>query len=133
MVSIWCFSGVGEFTQCERDAGLRRAVLEPCGDGRNRAHRQHACHGIAHIAIVHRGLVRTILTLLAAAVAFGQSSDYDQGVARFNAGDFAGAVPLLTRATESHPKDAQAWKALGAAYAALELYAPRRARLPPRL
>jgi len=67
-------------------------------------------------------LVRAILTLLATACAFGQSSDYDRGVARFNAGDFSGAVPLLTRATEARPQDARAWKAMGAAYAALGFY-----------
>ena len=71
--------------------------------------------------------------------AFGQGSDFEQGVARFRAGDFAGAVPLFTRATESHPKDAAAWKGLGSAYAAMGYYgraepAFRRAcELDPRL
>jgi Tfp pilus assembly protein PilF len=72
--------------------------------------------------MVHRGLTAALLTLIAAVCAFGQGSDYEQGVARFDAGDFTGAVPLLTRATESNPRDAQAWKALGAAYAAQGFY-----------
>ena len=53
---------------------------------------------------------------------FAQSSDYDRGVALFDKGDHAAAVPYLRRAVEGHPQDAQAWKALGVAYAAQNLY-----------
>jgi protein O-GlcNAc transferase len=53
---------------------------------------------------------------------FAQISDYDQGVARFERGDLAGAVPFLTRAAQERPKDAQVWKALGVAYAAQKMY-----------
>src|SRR3954452_6535199 len=61
-------------------------------------------------------LVRA-LAALAAACALAQSSDYEQGVALFQRGDLAGAIPFLTRAAEAHPRDAQMWKALGVAYA----------------
>jgi protein O-GlcNAc transferase len=54
--------------------------------------------------------------------AFAQASDYDLGVARFEKGDLAGAVPFLTRAAAARPKDAQVWKALGVAYAAQKMY-----------
>jgi tetratricopeptide (TPR) repeat protein len=53
---------------------------------------------------------------------FAQTPDYDQGVARFERGDLAGAVPFLARAAEARPKDAQVWKALGVAYAAQRMY-----------
>jgi tetratricopeptide (TPR) repeat protein len=53
---------------------------------------------------------------------YAQGSDYDQGVARFQQGDLAGAVPFLTRAAAARPKDAQVWKALGVAYAAQKMY-----------
>jgi tetratricopeptide (TPR) repeat protein len=59
---------------------------------------------------------------MAALCVFAQTSDYDQGVARFQQGDLAGAVPFLTRAAEARPKDAQVWKALGVAYAAQKMY-----------
>jgi tetratricopeptide (TPR) repeat protein len=67
-------------------------------------------------------LSRVIVSLLGAICAFAQASDYDQGVARFEHGDPAGAVPFLLRAVEARPKNAQAWKALGVAYAAQRLY-----------
>lgn len=68
--------------------------------------------------------------MLAAAAAFAQGSDYDQGVALFERGDLAGAVPFLARAARQNPADAQAWKALGVAYAAQKLY--REAESPLR-
>jgi len=46
---------------------------------------------------------------------YAQPSDYDRGVALFQKGDHAAAVPYLRRAAEAHPQDAQAWKALGKA------------------
>jgi Flp pilus assembly protein TadD len=60
--------------------------------------------------------------LLCTVCAFAQASDYDQGVARFEQGDLAGAVSFLTRAVEARPDDAQVWKALGVAYAAQKMY-----------
>src|ERR1051325_8991091 len=66
-------------------------------------------------------LVRT-LAALAAACAFAQSSDYEQGVAYFQSGDLAAAIPFLARAADAHPRDAQMWKALGVAYAARKDY-----------
>jgi Flp pilus assembly protein TadD len=55
--------------------------------------------------------------------AFAQPGDYEQGLALFQKGDPAGAVPFLARAAEAHPRDAQKWKALGVAYAAQKEYA----------
>jgi tetratricopeptide (TPR) repeat protein len=55
---------------------------------------------------------------LAAVTALAQTSDYDRGVALFQKGDYAAAIPFLTRAAEAHSQNAQAWKALGAAHAA---------------
>src|SRR3954447_21095881 len=77
-----------------------------------------------HIAHRHR-TPRSIgvLAALAAACVFGQTSDYEQGVACFQRGDLAAAIPFLTRAAETHPRDAQMWKALGVAYAARKDYA----------
>jgi Flp pilus assembly protein TadD len=69
-----------------------------------------------------RGDARGVLFCAALAIAFGQISDYQQGVSLIDKGQFADAVPLLTRATQSRPRDAQAWKALGVAYAAQQLY-----------
>lgn len=73
------------------------------------------------------------------ACAFAQTSDYDQGVARFQAGDLAGALPYLLRAAEANPRNAQMWKALGVVYAARKEYARaepalgRACRLDPKL
>jgi len=67
-------------------------------------------------------LVRA-LAALAAACAFAQSSDYEQGVAYFQRGDVASAIPFLTRAAEAHPRDPQMLKALGVAHAARKDYA----------
>src|SRR4051812_29543501 len=63
------------------------------------------------------------LAAFAAVCAFAQTSDYEQGIARFQQGDAAGAVPFLTRAAEANPKNAQMWKALGVAYASQKEYA----------
>jgi tetratricopeptide (TPR) repeat protein len=68
-------------------------------------------------------LFRTLAITVAVGCAWGQSSDYDQGVTRFERGDVAGAIPFLVRAAEAHPKDPQTLKALGVAYAAQKLYA----------
>jgi Flp pilus assembly protein TadD len=51
-----------------------------------------------------------------------QTGDYQQGVALFEKGDSAGAIPFLTRAASADPKNAQKWKALGVAYAAQQKY-----------
>src|SRR4051812_4765045 len=67
-------------------------------------------------------LVRLLATLTAAC-AFAQTSDYEQGVAHFQRGDVAAAIPLLARAADAHPRDPQMWKALGVAYAARRDYA----------
>jgi tetratricopeptide (TPR) repeat protein len=63
------------------------------------------------------------LSLLAAGCLFGQVSEYEQGVALFQRGDAAGAVPHLVRAADAQPKNAQRWKALGVAYASQKQYA----------
>src|SRR5512142_1545498 len=86
---------------------------------------QHSAHGYSTPR-----LSRGFILILAAAAAFAQGSDYDQGVALFEHGDLAGAVPLLARAAKAHPGDAQMWKALGVAYAAQKLY--REAEEPLR-
>lgn len=52
----------------------------------------------------------------------GQVSEYEQGLALFQRGDAAAAVPHLARAAESEPKNAQRWKALGVAYASQKQY-----------
>ena len=51
-----------------------------------------------------------------------QSSAYTEGVAQFENGNPARAIPLLTRAVEEQPGSAKAWKALGVAYAAQKRY-----------
>jgi len=66
---------------------------------------------------------RICLSFLAAGCLFGQLSEYEQGVALFQRGDGAGAVPHLVRAAEAQPKNAQRWKALGVAYASQKQYA----------
>jgi tetratricopeptide (TPR) repeat protein len=66
---------------------------------------------------------RICLSLLAAGCLFGQGSEYEQGVALFQRGDAAAAVPHLLRAAEAQPKNAQRWKALGVAYASQKRYA----------
>jgi tetratricopeptide (TPR) repeat protein len=77
--------------------------------------------------------------ILAAAAAFAQGSDYDHGVALFERGDVAAAVPYLARAAQQHPRNAQAWKALGVSYAAQKMYREaegslhRACRLDPKL
>lgn len=53
---------------------------------------------------------------------------YREGVARFERGDAAGAVPFLEEAARLNPKKAQAWKALGVALASQGDY---RAALEP--
>jgi tetratricopeptide (TPR) repeat protein len=55
--------------------------------------------------------------------ALAQLSDYDHGVALFEKGDPAAALPYLDRAAKSDPANAQKWKAAGAAHAALKHYA----------
>ena len=55
--------------------------------------------------------------------ALAQLSDYDQGVALFERGDHAAALPFLDRAAKADPQNAQKWKAVGAAHAALKHYA----------
>ncbi len=64
----------------------------------------------------------SLCAALLAAAGFAQISDYDRGVALFQKGEYAAAIPFLTRATQARPEDAQAWKALGVAYAAQSLY-----------
>lgn len=54
--------------------------------------------------------------------AFVQTADYDQGVALFDKGEFAAALPFLRRAAESDSGNAQKWKAVGVTYAALKKY-----------
>lgn len=78
--------------------------------------------------------------MLLAACCFGvQSSEYEQGVALFDRGDAAAAVPHFRRAAESQPGNAQVWKALGAALAAEKEYAAaepafrRACQLDPKL
>lgn len=56
------------------------------------------------------------------ALLLAQTSDYSRGVALFDKGEFAAAVPYLKRAASEHADDARAWKALGVAYAAQNLY-----------
>jgi len=51
-------------------------------------------------------------------------SDYAEGSKRLNAGDFAGAIPLLQRAIEHDPNFAMAYMALGLAYRNLKQYGP---------
>jgi tetratricopeptide (TPR) repeat protein len=56
--------------------------------------------------------------------AFAQSPpDYEQGVALFDSGQFAAALPFLERAAKADPQNAQKWKAVGVTYAALKKYA----------
>lgn len=56
--------------------------------------------------------------------AFAQSPpDYEQGVALFDRGQFAAALPFLDRAAKADPQNAQKWKAVGVTYAALKEYA----------
>jgi len=55
--------------------------------------------------------------------AVAQLSDYDQGVALFDQGNPAAALPFFERAVKADPRNAQKWKAAGAAYAALKQYA----------
>jgi Flp pilus assembly protein TadD len=59
-----------------------------------------------------------VLALLLLALADPAQPFYEQGVAHFRAGNPAAAVEPLARAVELNPKHAQAWKALGASYAA---------------
>ena len=59
---------------------------------------------------------------MCAALAVAQVSDYQQGVALIDKGQFAAAVPLLGRAAQAQPANAQVWKALGVAYAAQSMY-----------
>lgn len=51
-----------------------------------------------------------------------QGPDYQRGVELFEKGQLQAALPFLTRATETYPRDARTWKALGVAYAAQRLY-----------
>jgi Flp pilus assembly protein TadD len=66
-------------------------------------------------------LLQTVVTLAFCALA--QLSDYDRGVALFEKGDPASALPFFDRAAKGDPQNAQKWKAAGAAYAALKQYA----------
>jgi Flp pilus assembly protein TadD len=66
-------------------------------------------------------LLQAVVTLAFCALA--QLSDYEQGVALFEKGDPAAALPHFERAAQADPKNAQKWKAAGAAYAALKRYA----------
>jgi tetratricopeptide (TPR) repeat protein len=62
--------------------------------------------------------------LALALCAFAQSPpDYEQGVALFDRGEFAAALPFLDRAAKADPRNAQKWKAVGVTYAALKKYA----------
>ena len=54
--------------------------------------------------------------------AAAQTSDYDQGLALFQKGQFAAAASAFERAVKAHPNDAQVWKALGVAYAEQDNY-----------
>lgn len=82
---------------------------------------------------------RIAFSLLAAACLFGQASEYEQGVALFERGNIAAAVPHFVRAAAAEPRNAQVWKALGAAYAAQKQYAEaenafrRSCELDPKL
>jgi Flp pilus assembly protein TadD len=71
---------------------------------------------------------RWALYLCTACLCLAQT-DYDQGVAFFQKGEFAQAIPYLTRATGTRPQDAQVWKALGVAYAAQSRYTDAEAPL----
>ena len=65
----------------------------------------------------------TVLNLIASPVMAAGSDDgssgsasagaYEQAEAAIAAGDFAGALPLLTAITESEPQNADAWNLLG--------------------
>jgi tetratricopeptide (TPR) repeat protein len=66
-------------------------------------------------------LLQTVVTLAFCALA--QLSDYDRGVALFEKGDPASALPFFDRAAQADPRNAQKWKAAGAAHAALKHYA----------
>jgi tetratricopeptide (TPR) repeat protein len=68
-------------------------------------------------------VARIFLSLLAAGCLFGQTSEYEQGLALFQKGDAAGAVAHLMKAAAAAPGNAQRWKALGVAYAAQKQYA----------
>jgi len=59
-----------------------------------------------------------------------QPSDYDRGVAAFDQRNYPEAATLLERAAHAQPENAQAWKALGVVYTALEQYG--RAEVPFR-
>jgi Flp pilus assembly protein TadD len=61
-------------------------------------------------------LLSVILVFLA------QLPDYDQGVALFEKGDAVAALLFFDRAAKADPNNAQKWKALGAAQAALKQY-----------
>ena len=63
-----------------------------------------------------------LAAVLLPAVLPAQTADYTRGVALFDTGDFAAAVPYLRRAVDAEPNNAQAWKALGVSYAAQHLY-----------
>jgi tetratricopeptide (TPR) repeat protein len=61
--------------------------------------------------------------LVFAVCAFAQSSpDYDRGVALFEKGAYAEALPFLDRAARADPTNAQKWKAVGVTHAALKNY-----------
>ena len=106
--------------ECECHAGFRGSIVEPRSGRGKRAQRYKSCGGIAHIAIVHRRLLLALA--IAALCAFVESTDYEQGVALFERGQFAVALPYLERAAKADPQNAQKWKAVGVTYAALKQY-----------
>ena len=53
---------------------------------------------------------------------FFAQTDFDAGADLFQKDNYAAAVGRLLKATDANPRDATAWKALGAAYAAQNLY-----------
>lgn len=61
--------------------------------------------------------------LMVTVAMLAQASDYQRGVALCHKGEYREAVPLLVRAGDAAPKDAEVWKALGVAYAAQRMYA----------
>ncbi|PYT13085.1 MAG: hypothetical protein DMG59_21530 [Acidobacteria bacterium] len=74
-------------------------------------------------AIARRyGNTRMVFLFILYAAAFGQTSDYERGVALFEKGQLDAAIPPLMRSTEAHPQDSRSWKALGVVYAAKGWY-----------
>lgn len=63
-----------------------------------------------------------LLVLLALGVQAPDNADYRQGVALIEKGQIQAAIAPLRRAVRAAPQNAQAWKALGVAYASLGEY-----------